>query len=223
VLIGWHNLLFIIPLAAGALLALVSVVGLGDGGGDGHDAAGDAGDAGDADGDAGEGDAHHGGVWDDLFSLLGVGKVPLSVLLSSAAILFGASGLIANLWLARSLPDPWLFAWISLAVAAVTATAGTALLARIVGRLLRGNEGYKVTKAGLLGRVGTLVLGTDASSGLLQVRDDEGNLHQVRCRVESGSLPKGTEVLVVDMESDLFVVEKSPLSELTPPRRPKSR
>lgn len=218
-LIGWHNLLFVIPLAAGALLALVSVAGVGDGGGDGHDAGGDAGDAGDAD----AADHDHHGVGDDLLSLLGVGKVPLSVLLSSAAILFGASGLIANLWLVRSLPDPWVFAWISLAIAAVTATTGTALVARVVARLLRGNEGYQVTKSDLLGRIGTLVLAADASSGFLQVRDDEGNLHQVRCRVESGSLPKGTEVLLVDVESDLFLVEKNPLTEVTPPRRQKTR
>lgn len=206
-LLAWHNLIFLIPLSLGVLLVLgtaLSEMGAGEGDLDaGGDAGANAGLAG-------------GGEPSDLLiealSFFGVGRVPLSVVLMTAALLFGAGGTVANVWLEPRLLDPVRLAPISAAIASGAMIVLTGPVATLVARIFPTTESYRIAKTDLIGRLGTLVLPTTEARGLLQVHDHEGNLHQVSCRSRSGALDKGREVLVVDRldEEDVYVVEPSP-------------
>ncbi|MEW5850571.1 MAG: hypothetical protein AB2A00_17425 [Myxococcota bacterium] len=217
-LLAWHNLIFHIPIATSLLMLL----GLAWGAGldDGHaeaDADADADPDTEADTDA---DAVHAL---DVASLvqrtrwrvanaLGVGRVPLTLVVMTGGLLFGSTGLLANALLAPVLGAPGVFGPISVAVATCASALLTGQVARLVGRVMPTSETYRVTRGDLVGRSGTLVLPAGPSSGLAQVRDHEGNLHQIRCRTNGEELPKGGEVLVIDhdVKSNTYAVAELP-------------
>lgn len=194
----WQRLLFLIPLGIGALLAAAAALGvLGDG---------------DADGD-GDGDGHGEA---DGSSWLSLGRVPLTVRVMLLTVPFGSLGLSA-LYLMGGQGDGW-----RVAVAAAVALVATWWIAGRAARLFRDRvrmvETETITRRDLVGGVGRAVLGVGAASGLAQVKDRRGNLHQVSCRTLDGEpvLPAGTEVLVVDYDEaeKLYYVTGNPAAEV---------
>ena len=149
-----------------------------------------------------------------LLGLFGVGKVPITIVLMMAFLLFGGAGVVMNRLLESHFRSPQVYGWISFAVAIFVALILTGSLAKLAGRLMPSSETYNVTKEDLVGKVGKLVVPTDESGGLLQARDREGNLHQVQCRTNKGDLPNGTEVLILDHDpgTNMFIVEAAPES-----------
>src|SRR5687767_13728649 len=107
----WWNLIFLLP-AVGALIYLL-VLALGAIPLEGHDV--DVGhhlDAGHHDVEHGDGDPFHGAL-----SLIGVGRLPLSLVLMSFAFLWGFFGWLGNRLFSMVLPSPSLFLWPSLVMA----------------------------------------------------------------------------------------------------------
>jgi len=238
-LFEWYNLVFYIPIAFGLLMGLGMAFGLGHG----HDVHGHAGH------DAGGGHGHHGGDHGAkeagkgslrgpnpldlsaheatgfhpigaLLNAIGFGKVPFTVVLVMAGLLFGGAGIMANMFIRGTGLDPGDFAWLTIPGAVVAMFAFTGTFARGLNRLMPTFESYNVTKADLVGQVGLLVLPTDAQTGLLQVKDRQGTLHQSQCRSEKGALPNGTEVLVVEYleDKDMYLVEPYSLDTATQPQ-----
>ncbi len=164
-LLGWQNLLFLVPLAVGVLLALGSALGLGSEGSD---------------------------------NPLEAGPVPVSVLVMLGSLLFGGLGVVLNAVLAPRLREPVLYGPLSLLVSAVASVLLTRRCARLLARLMPSAETYRVSREDLVGRAGRLVLPASPEGGVAQVRDHEGNLHQVRVRTLAGRLEKGSEVVVVE-------------------------
>ena len=215
-LLSWQNLLFLIPIAAGLLLAIGTAMGFG--GEAEHDVDTDV-DA-DADADAdGDGDSDGDSAGDKALSLFGIGKVPLGVILMTAFLIFGCVGIASNAFLAPLLRAPVLYGLVSLGVAFVTMVLLTGKVARLIGRLMPTTETYTVSKDDLVGVSGTLVLPATATSGLAQVYDHDKNMHQIICISSEGELPQGSEILVIDYNSDkgVYTVVKNPAADAGQP------
>ncbi len=203
-----YNLIFYLPIATGLLMIAGMAMGV-----VGHELELDHDvDAG-QDGDHGVEHDHDSSITHRLFAMLGIGRVPISVVFMLLCLLFGGIGVMSNLVLKPLLVTPWLYAWISLGVASIGSIVLTGRVAALVYRYMPSTETEIVTERQLVGRSGVLTLMTDVRSGLMQLRDARGHLQQVSCRTEKDELPKGSEVLITEYDADLrvYVVVASPL------------
>jgi hypothetical protein len=214
---AWQNLIFLISVIFGLLMFVGSAFGLGDGhdaehghdAGHGHDGGKEAGkeagkpiQKGANPLDATSAETHGFHPIGSFLDLLGVGRVPLTIVLAVAGITFGGAGYAGNIVLAGVGADPAWFAWITIPGAFVAMTFLTAAIARIINRFMPSSESYNVTKLDLVGRTGTLVLPAGAERGLAQVSDRQGNVFNVTCRTEGAELPSGQEVLLLEYAED---------------------
>lgn len=207
---AWDTLVFVVPLIVGMVLVAGLAFGFA-GESDGHahvDAHAHVGH--DLDHDL---DGHHGaelhaadghatgaGLLSGMLSVLGVGRVPLTIVLLSLSLLFGATGISSNALLRPLLGSLTGFA--SLAIALLVATLGTGMVARLVARIVPTRESYNVRKDDLVGSIGQAIVELGPDDGFLQVRDHEGNLHQVRARTRAGTVAKGSRVVLVEHRTD---------------------
>lgn len=221
--LDWQNLIFLIPIAFGLLMFLGSAFGLGHGhdadhGHDsdhGHDGGKEAGkEAGKGSKganplDATAAETHGFSPIGSFLDLLGVGRVPLTLVLAIAGLTFGGTGYAANIVIAGAGADTAWFAIVTIPAAFVSMTALTGVIARGIDRLMPSTESYNVTKHHLVGQVGTLLLPSDATRGLAQVSDRQGNVYNVTCRTDGAELKSGQEILVLEYaeDKDLYLVQ----------------
>jgi len=175
-----------------------------------HDVAADAdGDAdADADADHDAGDGGHGvhanaNGHSSLFTALtwlGVGRVPLSIILMVLLLSWGAIGFSVNV-LSNDLfkGEPWRLVLLSLPAAFAGSLLVTGGISKAIVKLIPLNETSARRRHELLGSVGEAVYAIEETSGVIAVRDDHGDLFQVAGRVEPGKppIPKGTRVKLV--------------------------
>jgi hypothetical protein len=190
-----------LPLALGALLAIGNALGLGDLDFDADvdldaDADLDADGDGDAEGDAG------------VLAVLGVGRVPLMVVLTTLFTSFGVVGLSLNRLLTCLLPQT-LASLAALALSAFISVRLTGRVARLIARLLPSVESYASQPEALIGCSGHASLPIDTKFGRASVLDDGGTRHELRCRTTSAPITGGTELVVTDYDasSRLYTVE----------------
>lgn len=224
-LIEWQNLPFVLPFIAGMGYVLLLATGAVSAGHDtdmdvDHNVDVDVHADADLDHDTDLGAEHDTGVHHDtdhtagvltkLLSLVGVGKTPLSIVFTSFCFVWGFTGYVANLVLEPILRFPQIYFWLSFASAVIISLFCTSFIARIVGRIMPSTESYGISQESLVGSSGTAVLGISDQFGRVQVRDENGDLHEISCFTESGNevIPKGTEVMVIrrDNTRDMYVV-----------------
>ena len=202
-----ENLPFSVALALMLLLGLVEAIGLGIGSG--------------LDLDAPVLDGHADGP--DALSWLGVGQVPLLILLVAFLTSFGLLGIAGQRVADAFLGDP-LSPWIAAPLAALAALPITALLSRGLARVLPGDETTAVEIDSLVGRRGVVALGQARRGAPAQarVRDRHDHLHHVMVEPfhDDGALREGEEIVLVGREGHLFTAlgEGQPLTSLTAPR-----
>lgn len=157
------------------------------------------------------------GLSTGLLGLLGVGRVPFSVVLMTLLVLWGLIGLITNSFLWPTIDSPWLMLLIAVPVAALGSVAGTGAFARLMGRFMPLDESTARPKRYLVGLVGEALYTIDERFGMVVVKNASGDRYQVPCRVGPGSPPigKGRAVLLVDYEADedIFRVRNYELAE----------
>jgi hypothetical protein len=142
-LLEWYNLIFVLPFTGALLYLAMLAAGL-----SAHGADSDA----DLDVHAGtdfgvehgvEVPAAHGHAEAHgataVLTFLGVGRVPISILLLSLCFLWGFAGWASNRLLGELLPLPALLV-ASLAIAAASSVLGTGLLARVLARAIPASE-----------------------------------------------------------------------------------
>lgn len=218
----WWNLVFELPFA-GALLYLFLMIF--SGASPGHD--------GDVDHDVAlEHDMDHGiehivgehehhveaGVHDhgsffvsQALHFLGIGKVPLSLILMSLAFVWGVSGWISNTLLKDIINVPGIFFWVSLVIAAASAVCGTRYIAKFMALMLPSVETYSSKNYELIGQTAEVRFMITNSSGTAQLRDKYHNLLEVPCRVRDNvALQSGIRVLLIDYDTEekVYVVTK---------------
>lgn len=133
-----------------------------------------------------------------ILSWLGVGRVPLSLILMLLLMSFGVIGFIAN-QVAHDFVRDGAIIFISLPIAIAGSAAMTRVTTRLLNRFMPMNETYAEHKKELLGLNGEALFAIDDQFGLAAVRDRRGNRHQVPCRVDRGrpAIEKGTAVTLV--------------------------
>jgi membrane protein implicated in regulation of membrane protease activity len=166
-------------------------------GGDAHaDTDASAADHGDADAHGGSGQPIHLAV----LSWLGVGRVPLSIVLIVMLLFWGSIGFVANALARPNVGESWRAAMISVPAAMLGTLVLTRCVVLLMGRWLPLNETSAKRRHAILGLVGEALYDIDANFGLVIVREaGGGNLFQVPCRVTDGAaaIPKGSRVKLV--------------------------
>jgi membrane protein implicated in regulation of membrane protease activity len=152
-------------------------------------------------------DLADGGFGGDLLAWLGVGRVPLLMLLVVFLAFFGMAGLAIQqsaAELAGALLSPWLASAGALAAAVPLTAVGARGLARIMPR----DETTAVSLESLLGRRGTITVGTArrGSPAQARVRDEHGQSHYVMVEPNDEAHPigEGETVLLVRRDGNLF-------------------
>lgn len=184
---------------------------------------------GDADADA-DGDAHletpggsAGGGHDlplhlSAMSWLGLGRVPLSILIMVLFITWGVIGFITNVILSPIMPWPWMSVLGSLPAAAIGSLFITRGVVRLVGRWMPTMETYARRTGELVGTAGEAMYDINQEFGMVTVRDSRGDLFQVSCRVypDGTLISKGTKVLLVDYDEEQKCFFVTPYDVLEP-------
>ncbi len=223
-LVAWANAPFSIAAGVVAIFALLQVTGLLGvlGGGDAdhvdHDLDADV-DADvdhdvdpDADGDHDDAGADRG--WGAIaFGPLGAGKIPLSVIWQTFALVFAATGFGLNLrYLTEgSRPPLYSLAW-TFPLAFVLAYVAVAVVARVLGPVLSSKDQEATGRAQLVGQVGVVISSrVDQDFGEIRIRDKSGHDVRVICKLSRASARPASEhenVVVVDYDEgrgDLLV------------------
>lgn len=193
-----YNMPFAAALVLMAMLAVIQMIGLADLFGD-HDVA--MHDAGHADVNASN------GLMDGLFSLIGLGRLPLMVWLPVALGLFAGLGVSIQALAANLLGTP-LDRWVAAAIAAVVGLPLTGLFSRPLARILPRDETTAISTELLLGRRGVITDGTAraGSPARARVHDLHGQTHHVMVEPHDtgDELAAGAEVLLVRRDADIF-------------------
>jgi len=235
-LAGWYNWPFLFPLAVGVLFILVDVtlgglsdlIGL-DAGGDGPDADVDVHVHADVDAHA-DFDVHAhgpevhgphaGGPLIAGLGWIGLGKVPISVLLEVMFIVFGVVGLVVNAVASDALPIPAGFVFpIALVAASVAAPVVTRAVGGFIASVVPADATTSRKPSDFQGEVGVTASVVTARIG--QVRIEASATHPAtvltaRCDASvQGDLPRGQEVLVVgyDAAKNTYLIAPTPILE----------
>lgn len=181
-----ENLAFVVALAIMMLIGLVEAIGLGSSA-LGHDV--------DVDGEA------------DWLSWLGVGQLPLLMLLVVFLASFGLIGLIAQ-QLTLGLTGSLWPAWIAIPATAVASLPCTGLLSRLLARVIPRDETTAIGVDELVGLHARIVVGTATrgSPAKARVRDFHGQTHYVMAEPDMPQVhfTEGDEVLLVRREGHVF-------------------
>jgi hypothetical protein len=178
-----ENLPFAVALTLMLMIGIVEAVGLGAGAAQF-----------DVDADAGGGGA--------LLDWLGVGRVPLLMLLVVFLAAFGLLGLALQQAVGPLSP------WIAAPAAALAALPVTGIGARGLARIMPGDETTAVSLDTLVGRRGTITVGTArrGSPAQARVRDVHGQSHYVMVEPQSDDyiFAEGETVLLIRRDAHIF-------------------
>ncbi|PZT89447.1 MAG: hypothetical protein DI637_06140 [Citromicrobium sp.] len=194
-LLAPHNLPFAAALVIMLVLAIVQLIGVAD-----------IGDA-DIDLDADSDGLPDAGMFDGLLTLLGIGRIPLTIWLALFLFLFAGIGLSIQEF-AESLTGAPLYSWVAAVVAAGLTLPATGVLARPLGRILPKDRTTAVSTQSLIGRRATISVGVarNGSAARAAVRDMHGQMHNVMVEPHEASseMRAGDEVLLVRREGNIF-------------------
>lgn len=144
----------------------------------------------------------------DLLGWLGVGRVPLLMLLVVLLALFGLIGLALQQFADALLGAP-LSPWIAAPLAFAGSLPLLGMCGRGLARIMPGDETTAVSIDTLLGKRATVTIGSArrGSPARAQVRDVHGQIHYVMVEPHDdlGSLCAGETVLLVRREGDIFI------------------
>jgi hypothetical protein len=191
----------------GASEAMADAIGGHDAVG-GHDIDAGGGDHAGGDHDPDASDGQDGG----LLSILGLGKVPVTITFSAAALLAWTICTLMTLWIN---PVNVLLQVAVLGGALTTGLLGAALVLRPLGKALDASKPAR--RRDSLGQVCTITSGkVDATFGTAQVADGAAGLNVHVVCPKANTLKKGDRALLVDFDATKDVYEIEPIDWLLP-------
>jgi hypothetical protein len=210
-LLDWYNLPFLIALAGCTIFALLQIVGgMSEGDTDldidgDHDV--DLDGTGNLDPNADLPD--HDGPISAFLGMLGIGKLPLAIVLMSLLGSIGALGLILNSLLLTFIGSyTGFFFPIVICVVLIVSILVTGRISRFIGRFVAENSAV-IGIEELVGRAGTVTSASISSSyGRVSLRDAHGTTHTVYAVLESDqSAPERSEVALIsyDKQNQRFI------------------
>jgi hypothetical protein len=144
----------------------------------------------------------------DLLGWLGIGEVPLLILLVVFLALFGMIGITIQQIVAALAGVP-MAPWNAAALAFVATLPLLGFSARRLGRILPRDETTAVGLDNLLGKRATVTVGVArrGSPAQARVRDVHGQMHHVMMEPngDGDAVAQGETVLLVRREGDLFI------------------
>lgn len=193
-LLEWQNLVFVLALVLAGVLVLGAALGL---------------VSAEVDADA---DVHVEADHDvpaAVLAVLGVGRAPLSLLLVTGLVTFGAAGICSNLVLEPWLGSHWARGAADVFAASIAAVVVTGTAARVFARFIPSLESYATEVHDVIGVTGVAEIRIDGGFGVARVRDRTGTSLQIRCCAHAVPIPKGTEIVVVDFDDErrLYTVD----------------
>ena len=184
-MLQWYNLIFELGFVALVLYAFVMGTGILGGVDDIH-----------AEAHHDLSDGHHGGSSDHepssgfgLRGALGIGKVPLSVILILFLLFWSISGLVANHFLRKQIAGDQIWVLLSIVIALAVSTFGTGFFARKVGKYLPTNESYASSTEELVGKTAEVLHEVTETGGTARLHDQFGNLLDLDVRAQTGTGP----------------------------------
>jgi hypothetical protein len=205
-LLQWWNLIFALPLVGAVLYILALGFGV-----LGHDV--------DAQGAEHALSGSHDAPGHDTptgvaaaLDFLGIGRVPLAIVLPSFWLIWSFTGFAANAILGQFVEMQSGYAVVSIALATLSAVTITGTLSRSLARLMPRIQTYGVATEDLVGLVGVAGYpGITRRFGEARVYDAHGNQHTVSCRLRSDgeTIRPGDTLLLIEFDSTnrLFLVE----------------
>lgn len=182
-----ENAVFAASLALMVMIGAVEAVGLG---------AGSFGLGWDGDADGGT-----------LLAWLGIGRVPLSIVLVAFLAIFGTIGLLLQQAAAALIGGP-LSGWVAAPLAAILALPATGVAARGLARVLPGDETSAIELEELLGRAAVVTIGRaeHGSPARARVEDRHGQVHFVMVEPDRPGpvFHEGDPVLLARREGQVF-------------------
>ncbi len=206
----WWNFMFIAPLFAGVVLAVL-VVSSGafssDTGGHGH---GDVSDTADHSGHFdSDGDGHDDGRGFDLLGWFGIGRgVSLGVMLPILLAAWGLCGFIFNLILEPTLRFPNLFAPVSLAGAFLGSSFVGRKFSENFVRLADQNRKTNIQSAELVGCAGSSAFEISADGGAANIKDPFGNIHRVSAISKGEVINANLKIRVLEYRAGIYLVQE---------------
>jgi hypothetical protein len=195
--LAWWNLLFILPFAAAVLYYVLLAAGVWELEHD-HDVHVDH-----------DHPPSGGALLDQALTLLGIGRAPLSIVLTTFCLVWGFVGFATSYALDASAPTALLVP-AALVAAATAATIATRSLAALLSRLVPRTQSYGIARRDLKGRTGQARFPIGERFGSATVVDQNGFPHEVDCRVRPGQsgIPVGTSVVLTeyDPKDNVFYV-----------------
>jgi membrane protein implicated in regulation of membrane protease activity len=218
----WGNAPFAIAAGVAVLFVLLQVTGLLGllaGGEDAdanhnvdhdvdHDVDADADADGESDHDADHDHDSGGRGWGEMgVALLGVGKIPLSVIWQTYAIVFAMTGFGINWhYLGSGASPPAYSLVLSLPASLVAGYAAVAVVARVLGPVLSSKEQEATSRGQLVGQIGVVISSrVDQEFGEVRIRDRTGHDLRVICKLPKGvskPVAEHRQVVVVDYEAE---------------------
>jgi hypothetical protein len=112
---------------------------------------------------------------------------------------WGAIGFAANVLTFERVSSAVQALTISLPLAMFGSLIVTRVVSSAIHRLLPLHESSARRSVELLGAVGEVIYTISETSGMASVRDEQGNLQQIACRIDTGGteIPKGAAVKLV--------------------------
>ncbi|HEX8389287.1 MAG TPA: OB-fold-containig protein, partial [Sphingomonas sp.] len=143
----------------------------------------------------------------DLLSWLGVGRLPLLVVLVVFLAVFGLLGLTGQ-WIAAALTGAPVAPWIAVPAVGLAALPVTASIGHSLARVLPGDETSAIELDELIGRAATVVTGRAeyGSPARARIEDRHGQAHFVMVEPDrpGPAFREGEAVLLVRQEGHLF-------------------
>jgi membrane protein implicated in regulation of membrane protease activity len=144
----------------------------------------------------------------DLLAWLGVGRVPILMLLVVSLAIFGMAGLVVQQLAAKLVGHP-LSPALASAVAVLASLPLTGIGARALARIMPQDETTAVSLDTLVGRRGTVTIGTArrGSPAQVRVRDIHGQPHYVMVEPHDEAHPfsEGDTILLARREGNIFI------------------
>jgi membrane protein implicated in regulation of membrane protease activity len=135
-------------------------------------------------------------------SVLGIGQVPITLLLGIFMFCWGACGMTMNQMFTGVGKYPLVYIWPSMGITFAISFLVTRAMAAIVARTLPTEETFGVSRRELIGLTGKAVFTISAKGGTVDIKDKYGTVHREQAKTgeENSNVISGTEVLVLDYD-----------------------
>jgi len=199
----WYNLIFTLPILLVILYLILQIFGLAlDFGADVDTDVGEADVDVDTDVDA---DTDAFPALERALAFINVGKVPLTIVISTFMLFWGITGFACNGIVQQAFGSfPSVFILVSCGAAFVVGITATKFLSGVIARLFPEVETYSSNNEALLGLTAQVVSGqVTPKFGRAKVKDQYGNVLTVFCKIVEGKeVPKrGDEVVLIDYDA----------------------